>query len=120
AHPVSVAGSTWTEDDEELDHYANTNPHIRFIIAPHNVSKARIDECLGLYKNAITFSALSQSNNEQRTLNNDHRTTNNDHRSSPNVLIIDNIGLLSKLYHYATIAYVGGGFGADGVHNVLE
>ncbi len=39
---------------------------------------------------------------------------------TPNVLIIDNIGLLSRLYHYATIAYVGGGFGDDGVHNVLE
>src|SRR6202012_1985375 len=38
----------------------------------------------------------------------------------PNVLIIDNIGMLSRLYRYATIAYVGGGFGDDGVHNVLE
>lgn len=106
SHPVIVAGSTWTEDDEELDHYANTNQHIRFIIAPHDISKARIDECLSLYKNATTFSALKQANNEQPPTN--------------NVLIIDNIGLLSKLYHYATITYVGGGFGADGVHNVLE
>ena len=38
----------------------------------------------------------------------------------PNVLLIDNIGMLSKLYRYATVAYVGGGFGDDGVHNVLE
>src|SRR6185437_13062207 len=38
----------------------------------------------------------------------------------PNVLIIDNIGMLSRLYRYATISYVGGGFGDDGVHNVLE
>jgi 3-deoxy-D-manno-octulosonic-acid transferase len=38
----------------------------------------------------------------------------------PNVLIIDNVGLLSRIYRYATIAYVGGGFGDDGVHNVLE
>jgi len=38
----------------------------------------------------------------------------------PNVLIIDNIGMLSRLYRYATITYVGGGFGDDGVHNVLE
>lgn len=106
SHPVIVAGSTWTEDDEELDHYANTNQHIRFIIAPHDISKARIDECLSLYKNATTLSALKQTNNEQPPTN--------------NVLIIDNIGLLSKLYHYATITYVGGGFGADGVHNVLE
>ena len=106
SHPVIVAGSTWTEDDKELDHYANTNQHIRFIIAPHDISKARIDECLALYKNVITFSQLQQMNNEQR--------------STANVLVIDNIGLLSKLYSYATITYVGGGFGADGVHNVLE
>jgi 3-deoxy-D-manno-octulosonic-acid transferase len=103
-HPVIVAGSTWTEDDEELDHYANTNPHIRFIIAPHDISKARIDECLSLYKSSIRFSEF-QSDNEQL---------------STNVLIIDNIGLLSKLYRYSTISYIGGGFGADGVHNVLE
>lgn len=103
--PVIVAGSTWTDDDEELDHYANINQHIRFIIAPHDISKARIDECLSLYKNSIRFSEY-QSNNEQR--------------STSNVLIIDNIGLLSKLYRYSTISYIGGGFGADGVHNVLE
>lgn len=109
SHPVIVAGSTWTEDDKELDHYANTNQHIRFIIAPHNISKARIEECLHLYKNSITLSAWHAKG---ETFTGDHSTLN--------TLIIDNIGLLSKLYKYATIAYVGGGFGGDGVHNVLE
>jgi len=104
---VIVAGSTWTEDDEELDHFANANPNIRFIIAPHDISKARIDECLELYKNAIRFSEFQQTSIQ-------HPASNH------NVLVIDNIGLLSKLYHYATICYVGGGFGGDGVHNVLE
>lgn len=103
SHPVIVAGSTWTEDDKELDHFANTNPHIRFIIAPHEISKDRITECLGLYKSAVTYSEYDP---EKQT--------------NANVLIVDCIGLLSKLYHYATIAYIGGGFGADGVHNVLE
>ncbi len=51
--------------------------------------------------------------------NNDRQWTMDDGHS-PNVLLINNIGLLSKLYHYATICYVGGGFGGDGVHNVLE
>jgi 3-deoxy-D-manno-octulosonic-acid transferase len=37
-----------------------------------------------------------------------------------NTLIIDNVGMLSKLYHYATVSYIGGGFGADGIHNCLE
>ncbi len=106
SHPVIVAGSTWTEDDKELDHFANNNLHIRFIIAPHDISKARIDECMNLYKNAITLSQLQQPGNAEQV--------------TSNVLIIDNIGMLSKLYHYATIAYIGGGFGGDGVHNVLE
>ncbi|MCE3283539.1 MAG: lipid 3-deoxy-D-manno-octulosonic acid transferase [Chitinophagaceae bacterium] len=111
SHPVVVAGSTWSEDDKELDHFANTNQHVRFIIAPHDVSAARIAECLSLYKNAILLSQLRDSGNGQPSTNNTQRA---------NVLIIDNIGLLSRLYRYATIAYVGGGFGGDGVHNVLE
>lgn len=107
SQPVIVAGSTWTEDDEELDHYANSNPHIRFIIVPHDISKNRIDECLRLYKNSVRFSEFQQTSIQHPA-------------SSFNVLIIDNIGLLSKLYHYSTISYIGGGFGADGVHNILE
>ena len=103
-HAVIVAGSTWTEDDEELDHFANTNPDIKFIIAPHDVGKERIDECKKLYKNSILFSEVN----------------NRDFATGKNVLIIDNIGMLSRLYKYATICYVGGAFGDDGVHNVLE
>lgn len=103
-HPVVVAGSTWSEDDKALGHYANANQHIKFIIAPHQLSKARIAECLSLYRNAVRFS--------------DAQASGIQHPAS-HILIIDNIGMLSKLYHYATIAYVGGGFGG-GVHNVLE
>ncbi len=101
---VIVAGSTWTEDDEELDHFANTHPDVKFIIAPHNIGKDRISECMRLYQHAITYTRL---NLEEFTV-------------GINTLIIDNIGLLSKLYHYGDICYVGGAFGADGVHNVLE
>jgi 3-deoxy-D-manno-octulosonic-acid transferase len=101
--PAIVAGSTWTEDDEELDHFANTNPNIKFIIAPHQIEEERIAECLRLYKNSILFSQIQQAD-----------------ASNKNVLIIDNVGMLSKLYHYASICYVGGAFGSDGVHNVLE
>jgi 3-deoxy-D-manno-octulosonic-acid transferase len=102
-HPVIVAGSTWTEDEEELDHYANSNPHIRFIIAPHEVHEEHIRQIEKLFKNTIRFSQLETTGATKK-----------------NVLIIDNVGMLSKLYKYATITYVGGGFGDDGVHNVLE
>jgi 3-deoxy-D-manno-octulosonic-acid transferase len=102
---VIVAGSTWTEDDEELDHFANTNSDIKFIIAPHDIDEDRLKECSTLYKNSILYSNLSNTD----LLLPVH-----------NVVIIDNIGMLSSLYKYATVTYVGGGFGEDGVHNVLE
>ncbi|MBN9297868.1 MAG: 3-deoxy-D-manno-octulosonic acid transferase [Filimonas sp.] len=103
---VIVAGSTWTEDDKELDHFANTRPDVRFIIAPHNIGEDRLKECLQLYKSAVLYSEWIKSANTSP--------------SSFNTLIIDNIGMLSRLYHYATIAFIGGGFGAEGIHNALE
>jgi len=102
---VIVAGSTWTEDDEELDHYANTHAEIKFIIVPHAIDEDRIAECSRLYKNSVLFSQISH-----------HKPL----ASNANVLIIDNVGMLSTLYRYATVCYVGGAFGDDGVHNVLE
>ena len=101
---VVVAGSTWTEDDKELDHYANTRTHIKFIIAPHNIGEDRIKECLHLYNHSGLLSQLKNGNMP----------------AGANTLIIDNIGMLNKLYKYATVSYVGGGFGRDGVHNILE
>lgn len=105
AATVVVAGSTWTEDDEVLDHFANTNKHIRFIIAPHDIDDDRLKECERLYHNAIRYSVLIEKKRVPE---------------ETNVLIIDNMGMLSKLYQYATIAYIGGGFGDDGIHNALE
>jgi 3-deoxy-D-manno-octulosonic-acid transferase len=108
-YPVIVAGSTWLEDDEELDHFVNTHPEIRFIIVPHDVQSERIEECKKLYKNSIELSAISKE-----------KAAMHFQLSAVNTLIIDNIGMLSRLYSYAAICYVGGAFGGDGVHNVLE
>lgn len=113
--PVIVAGSTWQEDEEELDHFANTHPEIKFIIAPHEVEEARIAEVEKLFKNAARYSAFMKHETGLKL-----RLTPGTPPSPVNVLIIDNIGLLSRLYRYATITWVGGGFGSDGVHNVLE
>jgi 3-deoxy-D-manno-octulosonic-acid transferase len=104
-----VAGSTWTEDDEELDHYANTNPSIKFIIAPHDIEEERLQECLSLYKHSMLYSVYEKALQSGTTI-----------PGNINVLIVDNMGMLSRLYHYATICYVGGGFGDDGIHNILE
>ena len=100
---VIVAGSTWREDDEEIDHYANTQKEVRFIIAPHDIGSDRIAECKRLFKHAVLYSKLKEPLPEH-----------------VNTIIVDNVGMLSRLYKYATVCYVGGGFGEDGVHNVLE
>ena len=107
--PVIVAGSTWEEDEIELLHFVNVQQHIKFIIAPHEIDKINLKDVKNKFPNSIFYSDLvAQESNS------------NDQHSIPNVLIIDNIGMLSRLYNYATVSYVGGGYGADGVHNVLE
>jgi 3-deoxy-D-manno-octulosonic-acid transferase len=114
-YPVIVAGSTWEEDEEELDHYAKTHPDIRFIIAPHEIEEEHLQDMEALFKNTIRHSVLEKQFQQINT--NGQRTSA---VVQPNVLIIDNIGMLARLYFYAHICYVGGGFGDDGVHNTLE
>jgi 3-deoxy-D-manno-octulosonic-acid transferase len=117
--PVIVAGSTWPEDEEEIDHYANTHPEIKFIIAPHEINEEHLKEIEKLFKHSIRFSKLAAhlSPSPKPVARNKQLPSE---EQKPNTLIIDNIGMLSKLYKYATITYIGGGFGDDGVHNVLE
>jgi 3-deoxy-D-manno-octulosonic-acid transferase len=108
---VIVAGSTWDEDEEELDHYANSHPEIKFIIAPHEIDEDHLRDIESLVQRCVRYSVW------ENMLDGIER---NELLLSKNVLLIDNIGMLSRLYYYATITYVGGGFGEDGVHNVLE
>jgi len=100
---VLVAGSSWQPDEDILLDYVNRHPGLRLVIAPHVVNDAHIQEI----EQKLTTPALRYS---QATLENvdDYR-----------VLIIDGYGLLSSIYRYATVAYVGGGFGV-GIHNVPE
>ncbi len=111
---IVVAGSTWPEDEEELDHYANAHPGIKFIIAPHEIYEEHLKDIEKLFQHTIRFSVL------QKITAGAHDDDMDMHAGFANVLIIDNIGMLAKLYRYADITYVGGGFGGDGVHNVLE
>ncbi len=98
-----VAGSTWKPDEELLIEFINQNKDIKFIIAPHEVSVTNINRIHQLLKRpAISFSNI-----------------NNSKIHNFQVLIIDSIGLLSSLYRYGNIAYIGGGFGV-GIHNILE
>jgi 3-deoxy-D-manno-octulosonic-acid transferase len=106
---VLVAGSTWFQDDETIAHFEKVNPNIKFIIAPHDITHQRLQNCLTLYKNAVLYSDYVQHLHELHVA-----------PQKFNTLIIDNVGMLSKLYHYASVSYIGGGFGADGIHNCLE
>lgn len=109
---VIVAGSTWEEDETELVHYVKTNPQIKFIIAPHEIDAANLKDVKKKFPHSLFYAALVDNNFSESTNNTIHPTQQ--------VLIIDNIGMLSRLYHYAAITYIGGGFGSDGIHNVLE
>jgi 3-deoxy-D-manno-octulosonic-acid transferase len=106
AQQVVVAGSTWEEDEIELMHFVQSHPEIKFIIAPHEIDEENLTDVKKEFPGSVFYSELEKANGN--------------FNEEAHVLIIDNIGMLSRLYRYATIAYVGGGFGADGVHNVLE
>lgn len=101
---ILVAGSTWEKDEEILINFINeTQTDVKFIIAPHEIKKENISRIKSLInKNVIVFSEIKDGESLQA-----------------NVLIIDNVGMLSSLYAYADVAYIGGGFG-KGIHNTLE
>lgn len=103
--PTIVIGSSWPKDEALLAEYINEAPdNVKFIIAPHNI---KADQIASL-KAQITKSTVLFSEKENQDL------------SNYNVFIIDTVGLLTKIYSYGTIAYVGGGFGNPGIHNILE
>ena len=105
-----VVGSSWPKDEELVVKFINqTDKNIKFIIAPHNIKAAQIQE---LQKSIIKKSILYSDLATQTKLTSSLREYD--------VFIIDTIGILTKIYAYADIAYVGGGFGNPGVHNILE
>ncbi len=98
-----VAGSTWKPDEEILAEYIHAHPDVKFIIAPHETKRANVDRLINLLKTPVICYTEA---NESTVMN-------------KQVLIIDTIGLLSTIYRYAEMAYIGGGFGV-GIHNTLE
>lgn len=101
-----VAGSTWPDDEAFLTEFINNefSSNVKFIIAPHNIKKEQIKN---LQEKLVVKSVLfSEKTTEQL--------------KDAQVLIVDTIGLLSKIYSYADIAFVGGAVGTTGLHNILE
>ena len=101
-----VAGSTWKDDEELLVHYINnsSSENEKIIIAPHNINSENIKKLQkSINKKAVLFSEKELKN-----------------LSEFDVFIVDTIGILTKIYSEADVAYVGGGLTKNGVHNVLE
>lgn len=107
-----VIGSSWPKDESLLVEYINkASDNVKFIIAPHNIKPEQIQELKkSIRKKTILFSEKNEI----------LKQVQNDKLEKFQVFIIDSIGILTKIYSYADIAYVGGGFGNPGVHNILE
>ncbi|MDB5017503.1 MAG: 3-deoxy-D-manno-octulosonic acid transferase [Mucilaginibacter sp.] len=101
-----IAGSTWPRDEKLVATLVTEFPDWKFIIAPHEIEEDKIKNLIDMLPpdSAIRYSQL---------------TTYNSLLTTYQALIIDNIGMLSSLYQYGDIAFIGGGFGA-GIHNTLE
>ena len=98
-----VAGSSWGPDEDIFISYFNAHPEMKLIIAPHVVSDGHLKEIESkLQRSCIRYTQAAEDNVEQA-----------------DCLIIDCYGLLSSIYRYGEISYIGGGFGV-GIHNVLE
>ena len=103
--PTVVIGSSWPKDEGYLVSYINQyKGTAKFIFAPHNIKQEQIDQL----KNSITKKTILFSEKESHNL------------SDFQVMIVDTIGILTKVYSYGDVAYVGGGFGTAGLHNILE
>lgn len=105
---VIVAGSTWPDDEKALKKVLQDEKLLySLIIAPHEISENHITFLKSLFPEAKLFSQINKAVDISR-------------QGPKEVLIIDNIGMLSKLYHYSIISYIGGGFNKSGIHNTLE
>ena len=103
ADKVIVAGSSWPKDEELLVRYLKLHPDVKMILVPHEIHAAHI---LGISKlldgNFVRYTEATETNVQ-----------------TTNCLVVDTIGLLSSIYRYGHVAYIGGGFGV-GIHNTLE
>lgn len=99
-----VFGSSWPKDEAMFTDFINGATDTKFIIAPHTTGEDHINDI----KNSLTGKVILFSEKEEKNL------------AEYDVLIINTVGILTKIYSYADVAYVGGGFGTAGLHNILE
>jgi 3-deoxy-D-manno-octulosonic-acid transferase len=100
---VIIAGSTWEPDEKMLARYIETHPEAALVIAPHEIHEAHLHKIFQLFEGRyVRFTEATMKNLDV-----------------VRVLVVDTIGLLSSIYRYGDIAYIGGGFGV-GIHNTIE
>lgn len=97
-----VFGSSWQAEEKVAEEVLQGSPYAKLIIAPHDLK--RVQHLKQIFPDAVLYSTIKEKGGDFKS----------------RVLIIDSIGLLSKLYSYADIAVVGGGFHSAGLHNILE
>lgn len=100
---VIVAGSSWPKDEDILCDYFNNHPDVKMILAPHEIHQAHLDSIVSKLKRPYVF----------------YKDTDEAAAAKADCLIINCFGLLSSIYKYGEVAYIGGGFGV-GIHNTLE
>lgn len=103
AEQVLVAGSTWPEEEEMLARYMQAHPEVRLILAPHEIHAQHMHQLFQYFEGRYVRYTEANARNIQKC----------------RILVVDTIGLLSSIYRYGHVAYIGGGFGA-GIHNTLE
>ncbi len=108
---VFVAGSSWPLDEDIFIKYFDEHPEWKLIIAPHVIGEDHLKQILGMTKRKVVRYTQVDTNSQLTTLNSQ--------LSNADILIIDCFGLLSSIYRYGDVAYIGGGFGV-GIHNTLE
>jgi len=100
---VIIAGSTWPPDEELLARYIDENPDVKLVLAPHEIHEAHLHQILQQFEGRyVRFT--------QATINS---------LDAVRVLVVDTMGMLSSIYRYGQVAYIGGGFGV-GIHNTIE
>lgn len=108
--PVMVCGSTWGPDEEILLELMHARSEMKFIVAPHELDSARIDSLIARSgRKGVRYTSLADLS----------ETTAAAELREATLLVIDTIGILSGVYRYGQLAYIGGGFGR-GIHNTLE
>jgi len=99
-----VFGSSWPKDENLAFDFINASVDTKFIIAPHTFGESHMKELRDSIRKPLVFFSGKEGKN----------------LAEYDVFIIDTIGILGKIYSYADVAYIGGGFGTSGLHNILE